>query len=277
MSDIGAQATSIMETRDASTADEPVNAKDDASTVRSIARDGQPPPEEAALVKEILKKIEVWKKHHENAFKKMKEDVRFAANKNGAQWNGKKALPMNDEYVANLIFSHIKNRTGVLYAKNPRVKAQRRKRLDFKVWDGTQQQLAQAKQAIDAANGVPPPQPPPNPAMIKVQGELKLAEAKNAAEIALINAQIQLAQAQAGIKAQAQQAASAADQTEHALEIEATRLSAIQEMRQTEEAHQADLAIKGSGHAQDMKIKAGKAAQDAKLKAAQARKPAAKK
>lgn len=276
--DIGGQVTGILEGRDAnSSGDTVTNAKDNASTIRSVSKDGLPPQAEQDLVKEILGKIKDWKRHHKQAFKKMKEDVRFASNKHGAQWNGTKNAPMKELYVAQITFRHIQSRTGVLYAKNPRVKAQRRKRLDHKIWDGTQQQLDHAKQAIDAANGVPPPGPPPNPEMIKVQGELKLAAALNDAKIALINAQIQLAQAQAGVKAEAVQAKTAADQTEHALEIEATHLSAVQELQHTEEAHQTDMAVARSSHAQDMKIAADKAAQDAKLKAAQARKPAAKK
>lgn len=275
--DIGDQVTGMLEGRDAASGDTVTQAKNDASTIRSVARDGLPPQAEQDLVKEILGKIKDWKKHHKHAFKKMKEDVRFASNKHGAQWNGTKNAPMKELYVAQITFSHIQSRTGVLYAKNPRVKAQRRKRLDHKFWDGTQQQLDQAKQAMDAANGIPPPAPPPSPEMIKVQGELKLADALNAAKIALLNAQTQLAQAQAGVQMQAQQAKSAADQTEHALDIEATRLSAIQGLQHTEENHQTGLAIDRSAHAQDMRITADKAAQDAQLKAAQARKPATKK
>lgn len=293
MSDIGAEATSMLDARDdaATALDTPAGSKDDSS-VKSIARDGLPPTEEKALVDEILKKIKEWKKHHEDAFKAMREDVRFAANKYGAQWNGKKISPVNDEYVANITFRHIQSRTGVLYAKNPQVKAKRRKRLDYKVWDGTEKQIAQAKQAIDAANGIQPPGPPPDPAMVKAQAQIKFEEAKTAAQIALLNAQTQLAQTQAGIKQQEAQAKAAADQTEHALQIETARLSSIQEMKQTQEKHQNDIAIAQQGaatankialekhnhemqvardmHSQDLKISADKADQDAELKEAQA-------
>jgi hypothetical protein len=184
MSDIGAQATSLMETRDA--ASQPTEGDPaEGSTIRSVAKDGQPPQSEQNLVKEILKKIDEWNKHHEKVFDKMKEDVRFAANKNGAQWYGTKASPSTEEYVANITFRHIQGRTGVLYAKNPRVKAKRRKRIDYKVWDGTKQQLQQAMQAMEvaskAASGQPsvqpgpdgkpmvtPPPPMPNP--VDIQG-----------------------------------------------------------------------------------------------------------
>lgn len=276
--DIGGQVTGMLEGRDgaAVSGDNVTQAKNDASSIRSVAKDGLPPQDEQNLVKEILDKIKDWKKHHKQAFKKMRKDVRFAANKHGAQWNGTKNAPMKELYVAQITFRHIQGRTSVLYAKNPSVKAKRRKRLDYKIWDGTQEQLDHAKQAIDAANGIQPPAPPPSPEMIKVQGELKLADALNAAKIALLNAQTQLAQAQAGVKAEAIQAKTAQDQTEHALEIEATRLSTIQDLQHTEETHQTGLAIDRSAAAQDQKIKDEKAAQDAKLKAAQARKPAKK-
>jgi hypothetical protein len=191
MSDIGMQAVGLMETRDASSEQPTSGDPAEGSTIRSVAKDGQPPQAEANLVKEILKKIEDWKEHHKEVFRKMQEDVRFAANKHGSQWSGTKANPDNESYVANITFRHIQGRTGVLYAKNPRVKAKRRKRIDYKVWDGTKQQIQQAMQAVDIAkkamSGQPsvapgpggqpivtPPPPMPNP--VDVQGAMAVLE-----------------------------------------------------------------------------------------------------
>lgn len=140
--DIGAQATGLLTER---------NAAADPSAMRSIERDGEPSAPDAALVKEILAKIEVWKKHHEKAFERMRRDVRFATDKHGAQWDGTNASPDTNSYVANITHRHIQMRTGVLYAKNPRVKAGRRKRLDAVLWDGTPEMLNQAMQVMQQA------------------------------------------------------------------------------------------------------------------------------
>ena len=190
MSDIGAEAVGMMTQRDQAAAD----PSQQPSLMRSVAKDGQPEQSEANLVKEILRNIADWEKHHKDAFDRMKHDVRFAANKHGAQWGGSKASPSKDEYVANITFRHIQGRTGVLYAKNPRVKSRRKKRLDFKIWDGTQELLTMAEQALaavkksqagptvqpDPATGAPvvaPPPPPPSPVDV-VGAQAVLAEAQ---------------------------------------------------------------------------------------------------
>lgn len=183
MSDIGAETTTLLENRDAA----------QTSIMRSVERDGQPEQSEANLVKDIVNKIKTWEKHWEKVFDQMKADVRFASNKNGAQWGGTKAAPAIDEYVANITFRHIQGRTGLLYAKNPRVKAGRRKRIDHKIWDGTAQQIKQAMAALAAAQqavsgqptvvpgatpGAPPTvaPPPPMPPLIDVAGAKAVLE-----------------------------------------------------------------------------------------------------
>lgn len=120
-------------------------------TIRSVAKDGPPDAATTALVNETIAKVKAWEKHHEKAFDRMKGDVRFATNKFGAQWGGKKDAPDTDSYVANITLNHVQSRTGVLYAKNPRVKAGRRKRLDAVLWDGTPEMLQQAMEIVQMA------------------------------------------------------------------------------------------------------------------------------
>jgi hypothetical protein len=163
MDDIGAETTTLLTQRAATEA---------PREMRSEETDGKPDASTMALVKETIDKIKKWEKHHRSDFERMQADVKFARNKHGEQWGGTKAAP-RDEYVAQITHRHIQSRTGVLYAKNPRVKARRKKRLDFKVWDGTQAMLQQAMmamqeaaamdaqaQAAAAATGLPPA--PPN-------------------------------------------------------------------------------------------------------------------
>lgn len=185
MSDIGAETTAILAGSD--TGDDEAKPK---GVMRSLERDGQPDSDEAALVKETMSKITEWKKHHEKALERMQEDVKFASNKHGAQWDGKEAAP-DKRYVANITFRHIQGRTGVLYAKNPRVKMARRKRIDYKLWDGTREMLQMAQDAMKAAQSAGQPQmvpgpdgqpmmapPPPMPSPVDIQGaRLVLAEA----------------------------------------------------------------------------------------------------
>ncbi|MDG3089235.1 hypothetical protein P7F88_25565 [Vibrio hannami] len=51
-------------------------------------------------------------------------------------------------YVANITMRHVQQRTAALYAKNPRFRFKKSKRLMSSVWDGTAQQLQVAKQML---------------------------------------------------------------------------------------------------------------------------------
>lgn len=105
------------------------------------------PPEVAEARRQLCARmqddIKADKKHWQGAFKKMKEDQRFAA---GKQWPNQK--DDDDRYVANIVLRHIQQRVAAIYGKNPRVVARRRERLLSSVWDGTQQALMEAQQAL---------------------------------------------------------------------------------------------------------------------------------
>lgn len=95
-----------------------------------------------------LTKIDESKKHHEEAFERMREDIRFAA---GIQWVGQ--TKTDDRYVADITQNILRQRVAALYAKNPVVVAKRRKRLDFSIWDESLATLQAAMQnPMDPSN-----------------------------------------------------------------------------------------------------------------------------
>jgi hypothetical protein len=136
------------------------------------------------MVGKIIKDVKRWKAHHEAAFKRMKRDVAFVKNKDGAQWKGVDGVSGDrDAYVANITLRAIKHKVDSLYARNPKVRAKRRPMVDYVLWDGRPETLMtaqntvmmgmQAMQAMagSAVTGLPmppmgaPPGPPGAPPM----------------------------------------------------------------------------------------------------------------
>lgn len=101
-------------------------------------------------VEEWCKKVEQAKAHHDGAFRRMREDMRFAR---GLQWPGQTKIE-DDRYVANIVQRHLKQREAALYAKNPKAVAHRRKTLDYALWDGDPNTLMQAQQTMMQAQQV---------------------------------------------------------------------------------------------------------------------------
>ena len=104
------------------------------------------------LVSELQARVKSAKSYHKKAFDQMKADMQ-AAYKGYADksWD-------DDKYIANILQRHVQQRTAALYAKNPKPVAQRRRRLDYTIWDGDEKKLAMAHSEINAAqqNGFPP-------------------------------------------------------------------------------------------------------------------------
>lgn len=73
----------------------------------------------------------------------------------GRQWCDD---PNDERYVANILQRHVSGRTAAVYARNPRFVATPRRRLDFTLWDGNEQTLMMANQAVMQAlqQGVQP-------------------------------------------------------------------------------------------------------------------------
>jgi len=130
----------------------------------------EPETARKALVTEIIERIEKAEDHWEKtAFKQMREDQSYAHGKQHVDDEGKPTG--TGGYVANLTLRRINNRVAALYAKNPRAKAKRRPRMDFKVWDGKKQSLAAAQSVMQAAGaasmGGMPGMPAPSPEQVK--------------------------------------------------------------------------------------------------------------
>jgi hypothetical protein len=79
------------------------------------------------------------KKFHDSTFQQMRADMDFAG---GEQWVDQSSD--DERYVANFVQRHIQQRTASLYAKNPRFFFKRKRKLDFKVWDGRPESLQEA-------------------------------------------------------------------------------------------------------------------------------------
>ena len=115
----------------------------------------EPDPSRAALVKEWCAKVQSAKAHWEPSFKKMREDMDFVS---GIQW--KDIAESNELYTANITQRHIAMRVAALYAKNPRIVAKRKPRLDFAKWNGDASELQNAQNAIALAQQAMMPPPP---------------------------------------------------------------------------------------------------------------------
>lgn len=138
------------------------------------------------LVKGIVESVNEAKQHWSKRFEKMRWGQNIAR---GHQWVTQEGTPgAGEEYVANITLRHINQRVAAIYAKNPRASAKRRQRMDFKVWDGQPESLAQARDVMARATmpalpmmpgapgaAMPPPALPPDPAQVAAAQEI-LAE-----------------------------------------------------------------------------------------------------
>ena len=141
-------------------------------------------PARAALVKELTDRVQEARKHWSPTFERMRKNQGFV---HGKQWPGQK-LHDDNRYVVNLTLSHINQRVSAIYAKNPRVVAKRKDRMDFMVWDGDPESLQAAQQVLQpppppmappGEPGAPPPPmapPPPPPDPIAVQNAMMLLQ-----------------------------------------------------------------------------------------------------
>jgi hypothetical protein len=140
----------------------------------------EPAPARAALVKQWQDEVRQAKEHWKKPFERMRRNMKFAG---GEQWLGQKED--DDRYMANITQRVLKATVSALYAKNPTIVMKRRKKLDFKIWDGKPESLMMAQQAIQAAQQAkaaqqgamqteaeglepaPPAAPPVDPAMVQ--------------------------------------------------------------------------------------------------------------
>ena len=120
-----------------------------------IDRETPTPPEpRKRLVEDWVAEVKLALKRWGPAYKRMRSDIDFAY---GNQWasgitaGDPYADAAETRYVANITQRHIQQRVSALYAKNPRFVATRRRRMHSAIWDGSPQQLEQAKMAFAQA------------------------------------------------------------------------------------------------------------------------------
>jgi len=102
---------------------------------------------EKAIVKQWQTRVSDSKKHWSSDFKRMRENMEFVF---GLQRPSQAAME-GDAYQANFTLRMINQKVATLYAKNPRVTASRRKRMDFALWDGKVETILQVGAQINAA------------------------------------------------------------------------------------------------------------------------------
>lgn len=126
------------------------NSVPDDAELPAVSQDGTPSPKKddaepdeavKAQVNKIIKTIRADKAHHAKAFKRMKRDMFMAMWGREETWSEK-------NYKANIAGRHVKQKTAMLYAKNPKATARRAERLDFALWDEDPQSIMLAMQAM---------------------------------------------------------------------------------------------------------------------------------
>ena len=107
--------------------------------------DKEPTLRREALVSHLVERVRAAKQYHAKAFKQMKVDMdAVSKGYSGNNWD-------DERYVANILQRHVHQRTSALYAKNPKPVATRRKRMDYKVWDETEDSMKKALAGIGQA------------------------------------------------------------------------------------------------------------------------------
>lgn len=110
-----------------------------------------------AYIAQWQEKIKKAKKKWDSDFERMRDNMDFVA---GLQWNGQTQIRC-PQYVVNLTLRAVNQGVAMLYARNPRVVANRRPRLDFQIWDEKMETLMPAvmfQQMAAQAGALPPPQ-----------------------------------------------------------------------------------------------------------------------
>jgi hypothetical protein len=99
------------------------------------------------LVQKILKRIQRDKTHWKKTIERMERDMYLTLNGHEPDWSEK-------NYSANITGQHIKTKTAALYAKNPKIVSTRKEKMDFLIWDETQESLAAAMTTVAAGQKV---------------------------------------------------------------------------------------------------------------------------
>lgn len=121
---------------------------------KMIAREvPTPDPGVAASVKRWCDRVKAAKKFHEEAFKRMRDDMQFAVlGYDSKEWT-------EGDYSVNIVQRVIGQAVASMYARTPKALAKRRPRLDYVYWDGDPATIQAAMQAamppVDPMTGQP--------------------------------------------------------------------------------------------------------------------------
>jgi hypothetical protein len=94
-------------------------------------------------VKQWTKRIKAAKSHFEKDFKRMRQNMDFAA---GIQREGQDTVGGGPEYVCNFVNREVQQKVASLYARDPKAIARRRKRMMYSLWDEQPESQWKAKQ-----------------------------------------------------------------------------------------------------------------------------------
>lgn len=120
-------------------------------------RSGTGADAESAYVKALVASVKKDEAKWEPQFKRMRKNLAFIAS---LQHPGQKRIDEN-RMVINFVNRLVGMKVASLYARNPKAIATRRKRRDFRLWSGKQEELMQAGLACQNAlnmGTMPPPQ-----------------------------------------------------------------------------------------------------------------------
>ena len=95
-------------------------------------------------------KVKSAKQQRKNDYKRMRDNMNFAA---GLQWPGQKTMD-DSRYVVNIVNKAVNEKVAMLYARNPQAEYQRRKRLDFQLYDGKLENLVPLVQQAMQVGGI---------------------------------------------------------------------------------------------------------------------------
>ncbi len=123
----------------------PVTSVDTTSEVDPTRTDA-----ERALVTQWIGRVRKAKSHHAKTFKQMRTNMDLARLGASKAWAG------SGKYTVPILARHINQAVATLYAKNPTVKAERRNRLMYRLWDGRSDSLQAAMELVQM--GLPDPQ-----------------------------------------------------------------------------------------------------------------------
>jgi hypothetical protein len=115
------------------------------------AREAQETESRKALVFDLTSRMKNAKTFWKPVRERILEDIKFAG---GDQWQDaeeKEADAASDKFQVNFVQRELNQEVSAIYAKNPTVTCERRKRMEYTVWDGTDGQLQQAQQILQEA------------------------------------------------------------------------------------------------------------------------------